>query len=88
MSKNQDVLKAKANIKPFHPEKYSAIGLTTDIIRFKIILEENEEVGRFIASWPGLPGCFSQRDTVDESIQKIKEAIQVSLEFLAEDELQ
>jgi hypothetical protein len=29
-------------------------------MRFKIILEEDEEVGGFVASCPGLPGCFSQ----------------------------
>jgi predicted RNase H-like HicB family nuclease len=57
-------------------------------MRFKIILEEDEEVGGFIASCPGLPGCFSQGDTVEEAIENIKEAIQVCLESLVEDELQ
>lgn len=56
-------------------------------MRFKIILEEDEEVGGFIASFPGLPGCFSQGDTVEEAIENIKEAIQACLESLSEDEL-
>jgi predicted RNase H-like HicB family nuclease len=56
-------------------------------MRFKIILEEDEEVGGFIASCPGLPGCFSQEDTVEEAIENIKKAIQACLESLAEDEL-
>jgi predicted RNase H-like HicB family nuclease len=55
---------------------------------FKIILEEDEEVGGFIAGCPGLPGCFSQRETVEEVIEHIKKAIQACLESLAEDELQ
>jgi predicted RNase H-like HicB family nuclease len=41
-------------------------------MRFKIILKEDEEVGGFIASCPGLPGCFSQGDTVEEAIDNIK----------------
>ena len=62
--------------------------LIIEIMRFKIILEEDEEVGGFIASFPGLPGCFSEGDTVEEAIENIKEAIQACLESLAEDELQ
>lgn len=54
---------------------------------FKIILEEDEEAGGFIASCPGLPSCFSQGDSVEGAIENIKEAIQACLESLAEDEL-
>ena len=57
-------------------------------MRFKIILEEDEEVGGFITSCPSLPGCFSQGETAEEAIENIKEAIQACLESLAEDELQ
>ena len=54
----------------------------------EIILEEDEEVGGYIARCPGLPGCFSQGDTVEEAIENIKEAIHACLESLAEDEFQ
>ena len=37
-------------------------------MQFIIILEEDEEVGGFVASCPGLTGCFSQGDTVEEAI--------------------
>jgi predicted RNase H-like HicB family nuclease len=57
-------------------------------MRFKIILKEDEEVGEFIVSCPGLSGCFSQGDTVEEAIENIKEAIQACLESLEEDKLQ
>ncbi|MCQ1535292.1 type II toxin-antitoxin system HicB family antitoxin [Methanosarcina sp. KYL-1] len=57
-------------------------------MRFKIILEEDEETGGFIASFPGFPGCFSQGDTAEEAIENIKEAIQACLESLIEDGLQ
>ena len=38
-------------------------------------------------SCPGLPGCFSQGDIVEEALENIKGAIQACLESLAEDEL-
>ena len=56
-------------------------------MRFKIILEEDEEFGGFIASCPGFPGCFSQGDTVEEAIENIEEGIHACLESLAEDEM-
>ncbi len=57
-------------------------------MHFKVVLEEDEEVGGYIVSCPGLPGCFSQGETEDEALENIKEAIQACLESLAEDEIQ
>jgi len=56
-------------------------------MHFKVVLEEDEEVGGYIVSCPGLSGCFSQGDTSDEALENIKEAIQACLESLAEDEI-
>ncbi|MCL7415988.1 MAG: type II toxin-antitoxin system HicB family antitoxin [ANME-2 cluster archaeon] len=56
-------------------------------MHFKIVLEEDEDVGGYVVSCPSLPGCFSQGDTVDEALDNIKEAIQACLESLAEDEI-
>ncbi len=56
-------------------------------MHFKVVLEEDEEVGGFIVSCPSLPGCFSQGDTIEEAMENIKEAIQACLESLAEDEI-
>jgi predicted RNase H-like HicB family nuclease len=55
-------------------------------MRFKVILEKDEDVGGYIVSCPSLPGCFSQGDTIEEALENIKEAIQACLESLAEDE--
>ena len=57
-------------------------------MHFKVVLEEDEEVGGYIVSCPGLPGCFSQGETADEALENIKGAIQACLESLAEDEIQ
>lgn len=56
-------------------------------MRFKVVLEEDEEAGGFLVSCPALPGCYSQGDTVKEALGNIKEAIQACLESLAEDEI-
>ncbi len=56
-------------------------------MRFKVVIEEDEEVGGFVVSCPSLPGCFSQGDTIEEALDNIKEAIQACLESLAEDEI-
>jgi predicted RNase H-like HicB family nuclease len=57
------------------------------MMHFKVVLEEDEEVGGYIVSCPSLPGCFSQGETADEALENIKEAIQACLESLAEDEI-
>ncbi|MCZ7384275.1 MAG: type II toxin-antitoxin system HicB family antitoxin [Candidatus Methanoperedens sp.] len=56
-------------------------------MRFKVVLEEDEEAGGFVVSCPALPGCYSQGDTAKEALKNIKEAIQACLESLAEDEV-
>lgn len=56
-------------------------------MHFKVVLEEDEEVGGDVASCPGLPGCFSQGDTTKEALENIKEAMQACLESLGKDEI-
>lgn len=46
---------------------------------FAIVLLPQPEGGYFVQC-PALPGCYSQGDTVEESIQNIREAIEVVLE--------
>jgi len=54
-------------------------------MRFKVMLEEDEEVGGYIVSCPALPGCHSQGETKKEALKNIREAIQVCLESLSND---
>jgi predicted RNase H-like HicB family nuclease len=53
-------------------------------MHFKIKLKKDED-GIYVATVPALPGCISQGKTENEAIENIKSAIQVHLEFLAED---
>jgi predicted RNase H-like HicB family nuclease len=56
-------------------------------MKFKIIIEEDLEDGGYNASYPALPGCHSQGDTIEEALENIKEAIECYLESLEKDRL-
>ncbi|HML24280.1 MAG TPA: type II toxin-antitoxin system HicB family antitoxin [Aggregatilinea sp.] len=50
----------------------------------QVVITPAEE-GGFWASVPSLPGCFSQGETLEETIENIKEAIQLCIDVLVED---
>ncbi len=50
---------------------------------FKVVLEPSEE-GGYTVYVPALPGCISEGDTLEEALQNIREAIELSLELVAE----
>ncbi|MBF0494875.1 MAG: type II toxin-antitoxin system HicB family antitoxin [Candidatus Omnitrophica bacterium] len=54
--------------------------------RFKIILEK-EPNGGFSVSVPALPGCATQGETLEECLENAREAIELFLESLKEDNL-
>lgn len=54
--------------------------------KLKVVLEEETE-GGYSVHVPGLPGCASQGETVEEALSNIREAIELYLETLKEDGL-
>ncbi|MBI1190016.1 MAG: type II toxin-antitoxin system HicB family antitoxin [Tepidisphaera sp.] len=50
---------------------------------FPVVLLPEPE-GGYSVQCPALPGCHSQGDTVEEAIANIKEAIELTLEDMAE----
>jgi predicted RNase H-like HicB family nuclease len=54
---------------------------------YKVVIEPQEE-GGFTAYVPKLPGCVSEGDTYDETMENIKEALQLYLEVMKERNLQ
>jgi antitoxin HicB len=48
-------------------------------MKFRVVIEQDED-GKFIASCPSLPGCWSQGDTHDEARTNIIDAIKGYLE--------
>jgi len=54
-------------------------------MKFKVKLEKCEEGG--YAIWvPALPGCFSQGETIDECMKNIREAIELYLESMEDED--
>ncbi|NHV06054.1 MAG: type II toxin-antitoxin system HicB family antitoxin [Thaumarchaeota archaeon] len=49
-----------------------------------IILED--ESGGYVAFVPALPGCHTQGDTLEELMKNVKEAIELYLETLTDEE--
>jgi predicted RNase H-like HicB family nuclease len=55
-------------------------------MRLKIILEPSEE-GGYTAIVPSLPGCISEGDTKEEVLKNIREAIELYLEPVEDDQV-
>ncbi|MFZ2473299.1 MAG: type II toxin-antitoxin system HicB family antitoxin [Methanothrix sp.] len=51
---------------------------------YTILIHQAEE-GGFWSEVPALPGCYSQGETIDETLRNSKEAIEVHLLVLKED---
>ncbi|MGH9324217.1 MAG: type II toxin-antitoxin system HicB family antitoxin [Vicinamibacteria bacterium] len=46
---------------------------------FSVVIEQDAE-GYYVASVPSLPGCHTQARSLDELMQRIREAIELCLE--------
>jgi len=56
-------------------------------MEFTTLVHKAEE-GGFWSEIPALPGCYSQGETIDETIENTKEAIEAYLIALKEDDLE
>lgn len=52
--------------------------------QFNVILTPEDD-GRWTAEVPALPGCVTWGNTKEEALERIKEAIELYLEVIAED---
>ena len=50
---------------------------------FNVVIERDEE-GHFVASVPSLPGCHTQARSLDELMERVREAITLYLEVEAD----
>jgi predicted RNase H-like HicB family nuclease len=55
-------------------------------MKLKIILEPSEE-GGYTVLVPSLPGCISEGDTKEEALENIREAIELYLEPVEDDQV-
>ncbi len=55
------------------------------VYEFSVVILE-DETGGYIAVVPELPGCHTQGDSLDEVMRNVREAIELYLETLSEEE--
>jgi predicted RNase H-like HicB family nuclease len=48
-------------------------------LNYTVLIEQDED-GIYIAKVPDIPGCYTQGKTVEQAMERIREAIQVCLE--------
>lgn len=48
---------------------------------YSVVLTPDVESGGYSVTVPGLPGCFTHGDTVEEALSEVREAIAVYLEL-------
>ena len=56
-------------------------------IVYKVVLEQDMTEGGYTVTVPGLPGCITEGDTVEEALANAQEAIQGYLEALEKEGL-
>ena len=49
-----------------------------EVLNFTVLIEQDED-GIFVAKVPDIPGCYTQGKTVEQAMERIKEAIQVCI---------
>ena len=49
------------------------------INNFLVVIEQDED-GVYVAKVPDIPGCYTQGKTVDQVLERIREAIEVCIE--------
>jgi antitoxin HicB len=54
-------------------------------MKYTIILEPDPEEGGYTVTVPSLPGCITQGETVEESLERAREAIEGYIESLEAD---
>ncbi|MBI2660461.1 type II toxin-antitoxin system HicB family antitoxin [Candidatus Woesearchaeota archaeon] len=55
-----------------------------EVRNFTVLIEQDED-GIYVAKVPDIPGCYTQGKTVQQAVERVKEAIQVCLEADKED---
>lgn len=51
-------------------------------MKFKVIFEWDDNDGGYIVTVPGLPGCVTEGDTLEEALTNVEEAITGYIEAL------
>ena len=62
---------------------HGTLGFVAKSREFDVVIERDEQ-GWFVATVPAIRGCHTQAQSLDELMERIKEAIQICLEVEGE----
>lgn len=71
------VWKARLNI--LGTIMYFVVPMEDKMLNFTVLIEQDED-GVYVVKVPDIAGCYTQGRTVEQAMERIKEAIQVCLE--------
>ena len=57
----------------------------TDVMEYSVIIHDAEEGGYWVEV-PALPGCYSQGESVDDALANVKDAIELYMEALKDED--
>ena len=61
------------------------VGDAKRVFEFDVVILEDES-GGYVAFVPSLPGCHTQGESIDEVLENVREAIELYLETLSDEE--
>jgi len=70
--------------RPEQPPALTHFGVEGMSREFNVLIERDAE-GYLVASAPSLPGCHTQARSLDELMERVREAIELCLEVQAEE---
>ena len=74
----------KGTVKPFYSHRKYEVSCKGR--KYSVILHEDTEDGGYWAECPEIPGCVSQGDTIRETLEMIKDAIDGCLDVIRQNE--
>ena len=69
----------KKYLERFIYKKSKYVGMQKNVRNFTVLIEQDED-GIYVAKVPDIMGCYTQGKTIQQAMERIKEAIQVCLE--------
>ena len=74
----------KGTVRPFYSHRKYEVSCKGR--KYSVILHEDTEDGGYWAECPEIPGCVSQGDTIRETLEMIKDAIDGCLDVIRQNE--
>jgi len=65
-------------------QRLLSVKVSGEIHTYRIVFERDED-GRIVADCPALEGCFTEGETLEEAVEMMKDALQLTIESYIEE---